>query len=256
MLKKWLLTCSYMVLFALHFSCKPKNGTTPAASNPTPQENSGVGKVGSLARFAIIGDHLYAVNNREITAFDITNPAEAKEVSKQSIDFGIETVSGSYPYLFIGGERGLYIYDVGADPKTPSFVSQFGHARACDPVVVENDYAFVTLRSSNTCPGSVNELKVVDVSNIRQPSLVKNYPLKAPVGLSSNEGRLYVCDENELKLFDSSDVKNLKLKTTTQRIGCMDMIFDRSAVIVTSGQGITQYDVSNDLFELLSHLGF
>ncbi|MFK7825659.1 MAG: hypothetical protein AB8G05_16020 [Oligoflexales bacterium] len=260
MTRKWLFSCTFLILIVVFFSCKGKNSSSsslsPTPSPSTPQNNSGVGKVGSLARFTVIGDHLYAVNNREIKAFDISNPAETKEVSGQSIDFGIETVSGSYPYLFIGGQKGLYIYDVSSDPKSPSFVSQFGHARACDPVVIENDYAFITLRSSNMCPGSVNELKVVDVSNIRQPKLIKNYPLSAPVGLASNEGKLYICDGDNLKLFNSSDVQNVQLKTSVERIGCMDMIFDRSAVIVTSSQGITQYDVSNDIFELLSHLGF
>ena len=219
-------------------------------------EVGNVGQTGSLARFAIFGNHLYAVNNKQLRAFDISTPENTIFISEQKVDPGIETVFNAGPYLFVGGQLGLYIYDLPPNPAAPTFISQFSHARACDPVVVDNNYAFITLRSSDNCPGSVNELKVLDVTDIEKPNLVKNYPLAAPVGLAANSERLYICDGNTLKLFDSSDVNNITLKNEVEKKGCLDVIYNDGFLVVTSSEGITQYDVSGDTLFQLSHLGF
>ena len=41
----------------------------------------------------------------------------------------------------------MFIYD-NTNPQAPYFLSRFQHAEACDPVFVEGDYAYVTLRES------------------------------------------------------------------------------------------------------------
>ena len=37
---------------------------------------------------------------------------------------------------------------------------------SCDPVVVQGDYAFVTLRGGTECQGFSNQLDIIDISTL------------------------------------------------------------------------------------------
>ncbi len=50
--------------------------------------------------------------------------------------------------MFLGSTNGMYIYDISA-PDTPKYVSELQHVTSCDPVVVDDKYAYVTLRGGN-----------------------------------------------------------------------------------------------------------
>ena len=76
----------------------------------------------------------------------------------------------------------MQIFD-NSNPSEPIHLSTFAHARVCDPVVVNDDYAFVTLRSGDRCSGFVNQLDVVDIKDLENPKLVKSYPMDNPHGL-------------------------------------------------------------------------
>src|SRR5699024_6292392 len=68
--------------------------------------SGGIG--GSMARFAISGDFLYAVDDQSLLAFDISS-SDLTKVSKNDIGWAIETV---FPYeqsLFIGSASAMYI---------------------------------------------------------------------------------------------------------------------------------------------------
>lgn len=108
---------------------------------------SGTGQGGSLARFKIVEDFLYAVDSHTINVFDISNleaPVAGEDVFA---GFDIETIFNREDHLFLGSMRGMYIFDI-SNPAVPAFVSEFQHGTACDPVVVDGDYAFVTLRGA------------------------------------------------------------------------------------------------------------
>src|SRR5690606_21363599 len=81
-----------------------------------------------------------------------------------SIGFDVETI---FPYgekLFIGSASAMYIYDI-SDPKNPARQGTVSHIRACDPVVADGNYAYVTLRNNNSgCGGSQNILNIYDIS--------------------------------------------------------------------------------------------
>ena len=211
--------------------------------------------VGNVSRFAIVGSYLYVIDNVKLKFIDISTPEEPKDVSEQTIVFEGESIFGSYSNIFIGSKNGLYIYDI-SNAGAPTFISLFTHSNACDQVKEDNDYLFISSKKSELCPENANELKIVDISNIREPQVEKVYPLTEPAGLSLNEGKLYICDGNELKTFDSSDVLQIEMQNSIKKTGCMDIIYDKSALIVTSESGITQYDISNGELEELSHLDF
>jgi hypothetical protein len=144
------------------------NTSSSDSSVPT---SSITGQGGSFARFKIVADYLYAVEPWSINVFDISdldNPEILEEVYAEG---NIETIFNQGDILFLGGTQGMYIYDI-SSPDKPTYVSEFTHGRACDPVVVSGDYAFVTLRSSNFCGDGIESgLYIVDVSDLTNPTL-------------------------------------------------------------------------------------
>jgi hypothetical protein len=117
--------------------------------NTTSAEGA-VGKGGSLARFMIVRDYLYAVDNQKINIFNIQNLSIPTKIKEQNVGWGIETIFNRNEYLYLGSTNGMYIYDI-KSLGNPVFVSRIAHINACDPVVVDEKYAYVTLRSGNLC---------------------------------------------------------------------------------------------------------
>lgn len=128
-----------------------------AASN-----SNSIGAGGSTARMTLWGNYLYIVNNAELQTYDVTNASQAVLLNTQNVGWNIETI---FPYrdkLFIGSQTGMFVYDI-SNPKSPKIQGQAQHWRACDPVIADDDYAYVTLRStSNGCGGTLNQLNIYD----------------------------------------------------------------------------------------------
>ena len=63
-------------------------------SSVLPGVDSGgvIGTGGSLARFTIVQNNLYAVDNTTLTTIDITNPTQMILEDQQDVGFGIETI--------------------------------------------------------------------------------------------------------------------------------------------------------------------
>ena len=54
----------------------------------------------------------------------------------------LKTIFNKGNRLFLGSTNGLYIYDI-TIPATPRYISEFLHVTSCDPVVVDDTYAYV-----------------------------------------------------------------------------------------------------------------
>jgi ankyrin repeat protein len=205
-------------------------------------DSSSSGKGGSLARFAIVDNYLYTLSGSNMQLYDISNPAKPIVWKKIEVGWDIETI---FPYedkLFIGGQRGMYIYD-NSDPAQPIQISKFAHVTSCDPVVVEDDTAFVTLRGGTRCGGQNNRLEIIDISNTRKPHLIAAYPMDGPYGLGIDRGLLFICDGNAgLKLFDATKPKALKLVRRFSGLKTLDVILHRDIAIVVGETGLHQYD--------------
>lgn len=236
--------------------CHPQNRGIFFAENSGGQlasaDGASAGVGGSMARFAITGDHLYAVDERSLFTFDIASP-EPVTVSTKDVGWAIETIFPHEQNLFIGSETAMYIFDI-SNPGSPSQLSVFQHIRACDPVVVEGDYAFVTLRSSPRCPQGENKLEVIDVEDLLNPTKIAGYPMTNPHGLGIDDGNLFITEGDKgLRIMDAGDPGNIKQLRHIQDIQAMDVIPFNNVLIVTGENGILQYDYSdiNDL-KLLS----
>lgn len=229
---------------------------TLASSSAQPSKST-TGQGGSTARFTLINDYLYTVSVSDLYTYNIANPANPKYVNKTAIsNWTIETI---YPFknkLFIGSTQGMYIYDV-STPGNPVQQGQFTHVRSCDPVIADENRAWVTLRTGSSCGGNVNRLEVVNIENLANPSLVKQYDMTNPFGLGKEGNTLFICDGKDgIKVYDAADANNLKLIKKIDGMEPYDVIASNNIALVVAKDGLYQFDYSNvNNIRLLSKIG-
>ncbi len=223
----------------------PFNGTYTLASSSS-GGGSGTGIAGSMAKMVLTNNYIYTISERHsLGVVDATNTPSPALKNTVYAGYDLETI---YPFndkLFLGSQEGVYIYDI-SSPGNPVSAGTFTHGRACDPVVADGNYAYVTLHAGTTCGGASNELDVVDVQNLQTPSLIKTYPMTKPGGLCKDNNLLFVCDGAEgVKLYDASDPSNLLFITQIGQTTASDVIAVNQHLYVTTTSGLYQYDYSN-----------
>jgi len=216
--------------------------------------DASVGQGGSLARFKIVGDFLYAVDSHNINVFNIEDLENPQDLEDVYAGFDIETIFNRGQHLFLGSMSGMYIYDI-SSPATPEFVSEFQHGTACDPVVVDGDYAYVTLRGGNFCGATESGLFIVDISEITNPVLKVSYPMDGPYGLGVKDEKLFVCDgDSGLKVYDKTDVENLVSLNHFKDINTFDVIPLENSLLMVGEDVLYQYEYLENDITLMSTL--
>lgn len=218
----------------------------------TASSEGATGKGGSLARFMIVEDYLYAVDNQNINVFNIQNLSGPTKVKEQYVGWGIETIFNRNEYLYLGSTNGMYIYDI-KSLENPVFVSRIAHIKACDPVVVDEKHAYVTLRSGNLCGATESVLEIIDISNKANPVKIKSYTMDNPYGLGIKDQMLFVCDGSAgLKVFNKTDVLNLQLTNQFKNINTFDVIPLDDKLLLVGQNTLFQYKYVQNNIELLS----
>jgi len=216
-----------------------------SVTGPTGKSAGAPGIAGSMARFSIVNDYMYCVNNSQLRSFNISNTLNPVQVAVNNI--GSWTIETIYPFkdkLFIGTTNGMFMYNI-TNPAVPTAAGQFMHARACDPVIVDGDYAYVTLQNAGNCGGTVNVLDVINVSNLSAPLLTKSYPMSRPHGLSKDGNLLFICDGFDgLKMYDATNPAAIVLKKQISGLETYDAIAWNDNLIVVAKDGLYQYDYS------------
>lgn len=216
--------------------------------------DGGTGQGGSMARFKIVGQYLYAVDSHFINVFDISDLETPQVLDDVFAGFDIETIFNQGDRLFLGSMSGMYIYDI-TNPATPQYISEFQHGTACDPVVVDENYAYVTLRGGNGCGATESGLYIVDISDIEQPELIKSYPLNGPYGLGVKGSQLFVCDgDSGLRVFDKSDVMDLREVSHFDNVITYDVIPLETHLLMVGDGVLYQYNYQDAGLELISEL--
>jgi len=215
------------------------------------------GMAGSMSRFALAKEHLFVIDEGELMSLDLTSPQSPISGEREYIGWGIETLFPSGENLFIGAQNGMHIMDI-SEPISPSLISTYNHVNSCDPVVVDGDYAFVTLRSGTECDGFTNQLEVINISDLSNPQVEHIYPMTNPHGLGKDGDVLFICDGGDgLKVFDTSDLSRIDVSQLAHYEGIQtyDVIPYNNRAIMIGEDGLFQYDYSdlNDI-KLLSHI--
>lgn len=167
------------------------------------------GKSGSMARFGITDSYLYVADPSSVTVFSLDNPNVPVKQNKQYLGWNMETMFLYDKHMFLGTSNGMIICSL-ENPLVPKQINSYWHVTSCDPVVVEDGYAYVTLRSGVNCRNTnVNELDVLQLSNgYKTIQLVQSYSMSNPHGLGIDGKTLFVCDGAAgLKVYDCSDKK-------------------------------------------------
>jgi len=231
-----------------------------SSTNVSTGSSGGTGTGGSMARFSIVGDYLYVVDNTALKVFSLTSPPEATLANTVHVGWGIETLFPWQDKLFIGSNSGMFIFD-NSNPTEPVLLSEFQHARACDPVFVKDNFAYVTLRDGTVCQGFVNQLDLIDISDLTKPVLLRSFPMDNPHGLSILDNTLLLCEGNfGLKTFDIENplILDQHLADHVPTLHAFDVIAlpgnDKIALVI-GDDGFYQFDFSDpEHLELLSKI--
>lgn len=201
------------------------------------------GTGGSTARMTISGDYLYAISGSRVQLFDISSPESPAPYAQVQVEWDIQTLFPYGDYLLVGAASGVHILD-NTDPTSPRYLSDFTHARALDPVVAQEGYAYVTLRRDDSVPGAdiENQMNVLDISDITQPRLIETIAMQGPAGLSVDGEQLYVCDGVAgLKSFSLADPSSPAYLQAVPGVDCSDVIARDQQLFVIDDLGLSQY---------------
>lgn len=220
-----------------------------------------IGTGGSYARFQINNNALYTIDSYQLNVFNISNPSttfydKAVYLNEWFGSGQFETLFIQKEFLFVGATNGMYTVDA-SDEFNPFFVSGFSHATACDPVVVFENTAYITVRGGSTCGAIEDQVNVIDITDISNPTLISTYLLNQPYGLGIKNGVLYVCCGSEgLKVFNAANSTNLTLQNSYSS-NVTDVIPLDSHLITVGNNQITQYNYgANFTLEQISVVNF
>lgn len=219
-------------------------------SSSVPSKGGGntYGVGGSMARFLTHENFLYALENTyKLKCFDLSNQDEPILQSEQELWGNVETLFISGDFMYVGTSGGMHILSL-EEPSKPSLLSTYRHITACDPVVVEGDFAYVTLRSGNTCGGNQNLLEVIDIADKYKPERLASYSMTEPYGLGIRDQTLFICEGAfGLKVYDASnpyEIKGNELVEFTD-IHAYDVIPLPSVLLTIGLDGFYLYDYSD-----------
>jgi hypothetical protein len=218
-----------------------------AAVSPT---SGGTGQGGSLARFTIIGNYLYTLETDQLNWFRLVSDGSLDPQGVVPLNEGKETIFPLDDLLFIGATDGMSIFQIDSVGR-PNLRSEIQHFLACDPVVSDGEYAYVTLRQEG-CGGffrqgfSENVLNVYAVADIDNPNWIASYDMTAPRGLGIAGDYLFVCEgQYGLRTLDVSDPTNAQFIAFDQTIHANDVIVLPEVLIVIGPDNLTQFDYSD-----------
>ncbi|MEA4936525.1 MAG: hypothetical protein VB102_07785 [Paludibacter sp.] len=200
---------------------------------------------GSMSRFTIYQNYLYVVLNNQMSVFDLSKTQPEKAVENIYVGWNVETIFSYKNYMYMGTPTGMLIYSV-EKPLEPKQVSSIQHVFGCDPVVVEDDIAYVTIHSGNNCGQNTNELIIIDVKDPAKPKQLVSYGMTKPKGLGIDHKTLFVCDEG-LKVYNAANPLTIMANELARHEGMegYDVIPFNNVLMMIAEDGIYQYDYSD-----------
>jgi hypothetical protein len=204
-----------------------------------------VSTAGSMTRFLPIDRYLYIINFNELVLFSIGDNYQPTRFARLDTGTQAETLFQLNDLLFVGSTTGMLMYDV-ASPSNPNYLNSIEHFRSCDPVVADENYAYVTLRGGTNCFTETNELQIIDIRTPEELGVVARQVMFNPHGLAIHEDYLLVCDGPAgLKVVDVSDREEPQILSTDNIPFAYDIIVDFPSAIVVGEGVLYQYDLTN-----------
>jgi len=236
----------YLLLLLM---CVQLAGCEQDAAAPVDTASSS-GQGGALARFTIVGNFLYTLELDRLKWFALAADGSLTARGEQELSAGKETIFPLDDLLFEGATDGLSIFQLAAD-GSPTLRSEIRHFAACDPVVANERYAYVTLRLES-CAGlfrpmtAEDVLNIYDVQDIQNPTPVASYPMIDPRGLGLAGNILFLCEGAAgLKVLDVTDPLAVTTIDFLANVHANDVIVLPASLLVIGPQAILQYDYTD-----------
>lgn len=205
------------------------------------------GTGGSMARFTIVGNHLYTVDNTTLKVFDIADPVNPVIKKSVKVGFNIETIYPLADKLFLGSSSAVYIFSI-ANPELPQQLSTAitpEVLRRCDPVVAKDTVAYATLRANGPCGGTQSVLATYNIKDITKPISINAQAVPEPYGLGYADSALYVCSKNGLLVYNIKNAYNPQQTGTIGTDFCKDVIPYGNTLICWIDKGILLYNITD-----------
>lgn len=204
-------------------------------------------------RLAIRGEYLYSMGVTGFKTMELAGESVTELFSVPEI-YGMETMFVQGDYLFVGMQSGMLIYSI--ENPDPVYLTTNYNLTACDQLVVNGKFMYVTYRVGTTChPDSVNKLVALNLSDVSSPQNTAAIEMEWPVGLALFDKYLYVGEGAKgLKKFDLSDPFIPQVDSFYVNIPCLDLMVQDSRLIISDGQSVYQYAVEGESLTLLSYI--
>lgn len=211
------------------------------------------GTGGSMARFTITADRLYIAELDTLWIVDISTATDPVFVRNTVMQANSETIFPYQQMLFIGSPTGMEVLSI-ANPDDPQFLGFADHILGCDPVVVQDSIAYVTVRTGSPCRSQeVNSRLIVnDVHDPTYISMVYQDFLDDVYGLGTHDTLLYVCKGDfGLEVYSINQPTHPIPLYTLDSLHAWDVIPDGNRLILIGETGLIQYsfqDPRNPVF--------
>ncbi len=233
----------YILLLLALTTCTQCDNSDIAAISTT-------GQGGSLARFTIVGDFLYTLEPNQLSWYKLASNGQMTKDGTIPLQDGKETIFPLGDLLFIGATDGLSIFEI-MENGIPELKGIARHFTSCDPVVANENYAFVTLRQEGcnglfASTGDRNVLNIYNINDITAPQLLASYDMAQPRGLGLAGDYLFVCEGDKgLRTLNISDPQNVAFLAFKTDIHANDVIVLDDLLLVIGPDNITQFDYSD-----------
>lgn len=218
---------------------------------------SGTAQSGSYSQMTIYNGFMYAIDNQDLLTFEVISGGKTNLLNKQEVGFNIETILVFDGHLLIGSNTGMFVYEITPN-GVPARKSKFDYSllqldvTPCDPIVANKDVAYSTLYTSVTSEGpcsrtvSIQRLVAINITNLSNPTLIRQYNVLTPRGLGVLDNLLFLCnDSNGLTVMDISDPKNIQEVSRLDGFTAYDIIVKQTSILVIGDKEIRQYDITD-----------
>lgn len=229
------------------------NITNPATPSLVTTNNIGNSTAGWAAYLQIVGSTAFIANwERGLTAVNITNPAAPAVLSSLALtNAAVLFVEGNYAYVGLEDDNalgGLAIINI-TNPRSMTVVSTLATGGAAGGIAKVGNYVYLSHRALET---GFTGLKVIDVSNVNSPRVVKTLNRTSMEEIKIVGTTAYIAAGAQgLEIFDVTDPANpvslslTQLAATASYTISVDVVEKYAFVTDYDGAKLYVLDVSN-----------